>query len=52
MKYEIRFNHTSARQAGSLVAALRKVRLEAGVSRLHKANVPDGIYCYRSKSAT
>ena len=31
-----------------MTAALRSVRREAGVSRLPRVSVPDGIYCYRS----
>lgn len=47
-KYQIRYNHTSSVTADSKAAALRTVRREAGVSRLALADVPDGLYCYRT----
>lgn len=47
-KYQIRYQHTSWDSADSKSEALRKVRLEARVSRLAIASVPDGDYCYKA----
>lgn len=49
-KYQIRYNHTSLAYAESREAAIREVKSEARVQRLYYADVPDGLYCYKSKS--
>lgn len=49
-KYQIRYQHTSWTSADSKDAAIRAVRAEARVSRLYTADVPDGIYCYKSQA--
>ena len=51
MKYQIRYQHRSWDEAGSMAGALRAVRREAGVSRLMRVSVPDGTYCYASAAA-
>ena len=50
MKYEIRYQHTAWGKAPSYDAALRDVRREGRVARLHVVVCPDGAYCYRSQA--
>lgn len=45
--YVIRYNHTSSMRATSLRAALRLVRLEAGVTHLRHYSATDGLYLWR-----
>ena len=47
-KYRIRYQHTSAQEAGSKRAALMAVRAMMGQRRVFAVSVPDGTYCYRT----
>ncbi len=48
-KWEIRYNHRSTETATSKAVALNIARWENGGKALSVVEVPDGIYCYRTK---
>ena len=47
-KYQIRYNHRSTQYAGSMADALRRVRSEAGVSRMARHESADGLYLWKT----
>lgn len=49
-KYQIRYQHTSWAGADTKAAAINAVKAEGRVSRLYTADVPDGLYCYKSQA--